>query len=179
MSRPHIRGPGYSGSMGAPGYEVPYASNYDYENQFFGPSAGGNGGGEVFAGVSLPGFLMPPIGAYEGFQDARQGKLQLPGLFGAMTPSISIGPGAGTSTGPGSGGARSQTDWSGVAKVAVVAGAALALYFIFRSSEGAKPVAKKLGGIAEKIISARTGGASSRAFSPKRTAMLARMVEST
>lgn len=35
MSRPHIRGPGYSGSMSAPGYEVPYASNYDSENQFF------------------------------------------------------------------------------------------------------------------------------------------------
>jgi hypothetical protein len=55
MSRPHIRGPGYSGSAGAPGYEVPYASNYDPENRFFtGPgeeaSAGSEWGGEVFAG---------------------------------------------------------------------------------------------------------------------------------
>jgi len=70
--------------MGAPGYEVPYASNYDYENQFF----GGSGGEEVFAGVSLPGVLIPPIGAYEAFQDARQGKFQLPGGFGALTPPI-------------------------------------------------------------------------------------------
>jgi len=35
MSRPHIRGPGYTGSGSAPGYETPYASNYDHENQFF------------------------------------------------------------------------------------------------------------------------------------------------
>jgi len=168
MSRPHIRGPGYSGSMGAPGYEVPYASNYDYENQFFTGLGGDNENGETFAGVSLPGFLIPPLGAYEAYQDARQGKLQLPGVFGALTPPLPMG----------SSRSNDKSDWSGVAKVAVVAGAAVALYFIFRSSEGAKPVAKKLGGFAEKIISARTG-ASSRALSAKRPAMLARMVEST
>jgi hypothetical protein len=160
MSRPHIRGPGYTGSGGAPGYETPYASNYDHQNQFF-------------TGVSLPGVLVPPIGVYEGFQDARQGRLQLPGGFGALTPSVPMSSRSGDD----------RTDWSGVVKVGIVASAALALYFIFRSSEGAKPVAKKLGGIAQKIVSARTGGFGSGGggarLPPKHVTALARMVEST
>jgi hypothetical protein len=164
MSRPHIRGPGYTGSMGAPGYEVPYASNYDYDNQFF-----TNRANDVFTGVSLPGFLVPPVGIYEGFQDARHGKLQLPGGLGSLTPPVSSDREA----------AKDKSDWSGVAKVAIVAGTALALYFIFRSSEGARPVAKKLGGFADKIISARTGAASSHMMTPKHMALLARTVEST
>jgi len=82
-----------------------------------------------------------------------------------------------------------RNDWSGAAKFAVVIGGAVAIYLIYRMSEGAKPVAKKLGGIAEKIISARTGdlfggGASSRMLAPKHvkmtaTPLSARMVKST
>jgi hypothetical protein len=166
MSRSHIRGPGYSGSMGAPGYEVPYASNYDSENQFFTSPQGGED--EVFTGVSLPGVLVPPIGVYEGFQDARQGRFQLPGGFGALMPPI-----------PMDSRSSDKTDWSGAAKIAIVAGAALALYFIFRSSESAKPVAKKLGGIAEKIVGARTSGFGGVRLPPKRITALTRMVETT
>lgn len=64
-----------------------------------------------------------------------------------------------------------QSDWSGAAKFAVVIGGIVAIYLIYRMSEGAKPVAKRLGGVAEKIISARMGGfggSSSRALPPKR-----------
>lgn len=80
-----------------------------------------------------------------------------------------------------------QSDWSGAAKFAVVIGGAVAIYLIYRMSEGAKPVAKKLGGIAEKILGARMGGdfgGGMSALAPKRvkmtaTPLSARMVKTT
>lgn len=82
----------------------------------------------------------------------------------------------------------SSSEWSIAAKLAVVVGGAVAIYLIFRMSEGAKPVAKKLGGMAEKILSARVGNmfdglGSGSALKPKRvkmyaTPLSARMVKS-
>lgn len=69
-------------------------------------------------------------------------------------------------------GARS--DWSGAAKFAVVVGGIVAVYLIYRMSEGAKPVAKRLGGVAEKILSARMGDfGGAPALAPKRVKMTA------
>jgi hypothetical protein len=51
------------------------------------------------------------------------------------------------------------TDWSGVAKIALVVGGAAAIYFIYRASKAAAPVAERLGGIAGKLAMARAGGA--------------------
>lgn len=68
-------------------------------------------------------------------------------------------------------GARS--DWSGAAKFAVVIGGIVGIYLIYRMSEGAKPVAKRLGGIAEKILSARMGDFGGGTSAPKRMKMTA------
>jgi hypothetical protein len=58
----------------------------------------------------------------------------------------------------------SSSEMSTIAKLGIVVGGAVAIYLIFRMSEGAKPVAKKLGGMAEKILSARMGDAASSMF---------------
>lgn len=74
MSRPHIRGPGYSGSMGAPGYEVPYASNYDSENQFFtgaAPYAEVGGVGEHW--YAYPSIVGPETLLYDIFSGDKKG----------------------------------------------------------------------------------------------------------
>jgi hypothetical protein len=61
-------------------------------------------------------------------------------------------------------GSASTSEMSTIAKLGIVVGGAVAIYLIFRMSEGAKPVAKKLGGMAEKILSARMGDAASSMF---------------
>jgi hypothetical protein len=54
-------------------------------------------------------------------------------------------------------GDHNSTDWSGVAKVALVVGGAAAIYFIYRASKAAAPVAERLGGVAGKLALARAG----------------------
>jgi hypothetical protein len=50
----------------------------------------------------------------------------------------------------------SSSNASTIAKVAIVVGGIVALYLIFKMSEAAKPVAKKLGGVGVKILEARS-----------------------
>jgi len=50
------------------------------------------------------------------------------------------------------------TDWSTVVKVGLVVGGALAVYFIYRASKVAEPVAERLGDAGARLLMARVGG---------------------
>jgi len=60
----------------------------------------------------------------------------------------------GGSGGSGDGG----TDWSTVAKIALVVGGALTVYAIYRASKVAEPIAERVGEVGTRYLIARGGG---------------------
>jgi hypothetical protein len=129
-----------------------YPDPYNYQP----PSAAYYAGSLFRSGVSVPGLLVPPIGIYEGAQAARQGQLQLPGLYGSLTPPVSPSGASKFLFGSKPSGAP-DTDWSGVAKVGLVVGGVLAIGLIYFMAKGAAPVADKLGNAGVGLLKARAG----------------------
>jgi hypothetical protein len=97
----------------------------------------------------LPTPLGPPMVAEKAYH----------ALFDDGGGSGSGGGGRGGGSGGGGRGGRG-TDWSGVAKIGLVVGGALAIFFIYRASKGAEPVAERLGNTATRIMAARSFGSS-------------------
>ena len=91
--------------------------------------------------VTLPGYLFPPLGIYQA-------------LSGGGSPS-SHGGSVAERPAPEGGGLR--VPWSAIASLAVVAGGALAVYFIYMASQKAIPIQRRAGRVAGKLLSARYG----------------------
>lgn len=101
----------------------------------------------AFKDVSLPGALIPPLGLYQLFSNSPDA----PSSF-----SSSIAPS----------GRRSDSS-SMIAKIALVAGGALAIYLIYRVStafeKASSPIHEKAGALGAKLAGARYGGGKSGA----------------
>jgi hypothetical protein len=128
----------------------PYSDGY--ENFYAGAGAGDE---DARAGIGAewllyPTILGPPMvakKAYDWFSEDGGG---------------SGGGGRQGGGGGGSGGGRGPRggDWSGVAKVGLLVGGALAIFFFYRASKAAEPVARRLGNVATKMVTARGLGSS-------------------
>jgi hypothetical protein len=113
-------------------------------------------------------------GCGEGFPDSRTGLVEWALLPTPLGPPMvaekayhalfddggSGGGGGGRGGGGGGGRGGRSTDWSGVAKIGLIVGGALAIFFIYRASKGAEPVAERLGNTAARIMAARSFGSS-------------------
>lgn len=90
--------------------------------------------------VTLPGYFFPPLGIYQA----------LSGGSGQGAAPSSHAP-----TPPPESGLR--VPWSAIASFAVVAGGALAVYFIYMASQKAIPIQRRAGQAAGKLLQARYG----------------------
>lgn len=97
--------------------------------------------------VTLPGLVFPPYGLYQALSGGRQA---------ASFPS-------GGSPPP-----PSESPWPTVAKFAIVAGGALAVYLIYVASKHAIPIQEKAGAAAGKYIGARLGSTQAQSMMPTR-----------
>ena len=99
--------------------------------------------------ITLPGVVFPPYGLYQALSGGRP-------LLGPSSP-----PGAAPAP-------LSESPWPTVAKFAIVAGGALAVYLIYVASKHALPIQEKAGAAVGKYLGARVGsttaGPSSRSY---------------
>jgi hypothetical protein len=85
--------------------------------------------------VTLPGIVFPPYGVYQAFRGHEPGR-------GASEPP------------PGS---EPVVPWSGVAKLAIIAGGALAVYLIYVASKTAASTQERVGYATGRYLGARYG----------------------
>ena len=97
--------------------------------------------------VTLPGIVFPPYGVYQALRG------HVPGRDSAASSPSSGEP---------------LVPWSGVAKLAIVAGGALAVYLIYVATKSAASTQERAGYAAGRFLGARYGlGASERGFSER------------
>lgn len=116
------------------------------------PYCVGDAGVESYRTGALSDYAMafPPYGMYKAYQAAT-----------ASPDSGSTGSNVRSPGGRGRHGSD-DTDWSGVAKIALVVGGAATLYLIYRASQGASKVSERLGAAGVGMLAARSGGGSPR-----------------